>query len=142
MLRSGDPAYATPCERWFQEMALETNMQIRDHLRTAREFLTAADREYAAGDHLQASEKLWGAASHALIAVAQQRDWPHGSHRALKRAVQLLADETGDAALDDGFAVAEKFHANFYHDFMEDFELDADRPKISNFVERLMVHAA
>ena len=123
-------------------MALETNMQIRDHLRTAREFLTAADREFAAGDRLQASEKLWGAASHALIAVAQQRDWPHGSHRALKRAVQLLADETGDAALDDGFAVAEKFHANFYHDFMEDFELDADRPKISNFVKRLMVHAA
>ena len=136
MLRSGDPAYATPSERWFQEMALETNMQIRDHLRTAREFLTTADREFAAGDHLQASEKLWGAASHALIAVAQQRDWPHGSHRALKRAVQLLADETGDAALDDGFAVAEKFHANFYHDFMEDFEMDADRPKISNFVER------
>ena len=100
-------------------MALETNTQTRDHLRTAREFLAAADREFAAGDHLQASEKLWGASSHALIAVAQQRDWPHGSHRALRRAVQLLADETGDAALDDGFAVAEKFHANFYHDFME-----------------------
>jgi hypothetical protein len=79
-------------------MALEINMQTRDHVRTAREFLTAADREFDAGDHLQAklwgaashaliavaqqSEKLWGAASHALIAVAQQRNWPHGSHRA------------------------------------------------------------
>ncbi len=123
-------------------MALDTNMQVRDHLRTAREFLTAADTEFAAGDHLQASEKLWGAASHALIAVAQQRNWPHGSHRALKQAAQLLADEAGDTALDDGFAVAEKFHANFYHDFMEDFQLDADRPKISNFVERLLVIAA
>ena len=123
-------------------MALETNMQIRDHLRTAREFLTAADQEFAGWRPPPGIRKLWGAASHALIAVAQQRNWPHGSHRALKRAVQLLADETGDAALDDGFAVAEKFHANFYHDFMEDFELDADRPKISNFVKRLLVLAA
>ena len=122
-------------------MALETNMQVRDHLRTAREFLTAADTEFAAGDHLQASEKLWGAASHALIAVAQQRNWPHGSHRALRQAAQLLTDESGDTALDDGFAVAEKFHANFYHDFMEDFQLEADRPKVSSFVERLLVLA-
>ena len=123
-------------------MALETNMQTRDHVRTAREFLTAAGREFEAGDHLQASEKLWGAASHALIAVAQQRNLPHPSHRALKKAAQLLVDETGDGTLHAGFAVAEKFHANFYHDFMEDFELDADRPTVINFVERLLVLAA
>ena len=123
-------------------MALETNMQTRDHVRTARVFLTAADREFTAGDHLQASEKLWGAASHALIAVAQQRNLPHGSHRALKKAAQLLVDETGDGTLHAGFAVAEKFHANFYHDFMEDFQLDADRPTVNNFVESLLTLAA
>jgi hypothetical protein len=62
----------------------------------------------------QQSEKLWGAASHALIAVAQLRNLPHGSHRALKNAAQLLADETGDVALLLGFVSSEKFHANFY----------------------------
>ena len=117
-------------------------MQIRDHLRTACEFLTAADREFAAGDHLQASEKLWGAASHALTAVAQQRNLPHGSHRALKQASRLLADESGEMALFAGFAAAEKFHANASFDFMEDFELDVDRPMVSDFVERLFVLAA
>ena len=123
-------------------MALETNMQTRDHVRTAREFLTAADREFEAGDHLQASEKLWGAASHALIAVAQQRNLPHGSHRALKNAAQLLVDETGDGTLHAGFLAAQKFHANFYHDFMEDFDLDADRPTVKDFVDRLMALSA
>ena len=123
-------------------MALETNMQTRDHVRTAREFLTAADREFEAGDHLQASEKLWGAASHALIAVAQQRNLPHGSHRALKNATQLLVAETGDMALLAGFLAAQKFHANFYHDFMEDFDLDADRPTVKDFVDRLMALSA
>ena len=38
--------------------------------------------------------------------------------------------------------VAEKFHANFYHDFMEDFQLDADRPTVNNFVESLLTLAA
>ena len=123
-------------------MALETNMQTRDHAQTAREFLVASDREFEAGDHLQASEKLWDAACHALTAVAQQRNMPHGSHRALKQAAQLLGDETSDMALIAGFAAAEKFHANSSYDFMEDFELDADRPVVNDFVERLLVLAA
>ena len=123
-------------------MALETNMQISDHLRTAREFLTTADREFAAGDHLQGSKMLWDAASHALTAVAQRRDLPHGSHRALKQAARLLADQTGDMAIFAGFAAAEKFHANASYDFMEGFEFDVDRPMVSDFVERLFVLAA
>ena len=36
------------------------------------------------------------------------------------------------------FAVAEKFHRNFYHDFMEDFELESDRPKVRAFVGRVL----
>jgi hypothetical protein len=123
-------------------MALEVNLQTKEHAQTAREFLVASDREFEAGDHLQASEKLWGAASHALIAVAQQRNLPHGSHRALKTAAQLLVDETGDMALLAGFLAAQKFHANFYHDFMEDFDLDADRPTVKDFVDRLMALSA
>ena len=48
-------------------------MLVRVHSRTAQEFLAASDREFAAGDALQASEKLWGAAAHAIMAVAQQQ---------------------------------------------------------------------
>ena len=35
-----------------------------------------------------------------------------------------LAEEYGDESLEAGFTVAEKCHANFYHDFMEDHELE------------------
>ena len=123
-------------------MTSELGMRTQEHIQTARDFLMAADSEFEAGDHLQASEKLWDAACHALTAVAQQRNMPHGSHRALKQAAQLLVDETGDMALLGGFAAAEKFRGNFIYDFMEDFELDADRPTVNNFVERLLVLAA
>ena len=117
-------------------------MQTTDHFRTAQEFIAAADQDFANGNRLKGSEKLWGAASHALTAVAQQRNLPHGSHLALKRAARLLVTETGDMGILAGFALAEKFHANSSYDFMEEFELDADRPTVNDFVERLLVLAA
>jgi hypothetical protein len=40
--------------------------------------------------------------------------------------------------LQAGFVAAEKFHANFYHDFMEDDELDLARPPVRDFVERML----
>lgn len=112
-------------------------MQVHEHTQTARVFLEAADREFAAGDVLQGSEKTWDAASHAVIAAARRRGWPCGSHFQLKEAVVRLAEEYSDSALRTEFAVAEKFHANFYHGFMQDFEL-ADRDIVTRFVERLL----
>ena len=113
-------------------------MLADDRAATALEFLAKSDAEFADGDRQQASEKLWGAATQALMAVAQQQGWPHGSHRALKTAARRLADEQDDRLIETGFSVAEKFHANFYHDFMEDYQLDADRPEVHDFVHRVL----
>lgn len=109
-----------------------------NHSQTALEFLTASDEEFAAGDHLQASEKLWGAATHAVMAVANQRGWECRSHRAMKNVVQQVAEQSGDDLLQGGFGLAEKFHKNFYHDEMEDFEVESDRPVVHRFVHRML----
>ena len=109
-----------------------------DRVTTAQAFLDVSDREFEAGDRLQASEKLWGAASHAVMTVARHRDWGHCTHRDLKNAVQRLARESGDDALHAGFLAAEKFHKNIYHDAMEDFEVEIDRPLIHTFVARTL----
>ena len=113
-------------------------MLIEEHIQTARDFLDAADREFDAGDEIQGSEKLWGAASHAVMAAAIRRGWNSGSHRALKEAVNRLAIEFNDESLRLRFGVAEKFHINFYHGAMEQFEIDDDRPVVREFVERLL----
>ena len=109
-----------------------------DRAATALEFLTKSDAEFADGDRRQASEKLWGAATQALMAVAQQQGWPHGSHQAMKAAARRLADEHNDSQIATRFSVAEKFHANFYHDFMRDYQLDEDRPEVHDFVHRML----
>ena len=113
-------------------------MLAPEHVDTAREFLEAADREFEAGDVLQGSEKMWGAASHALIAVAQDRGWPYGGHYNLREAAERLAEERGDPLIGYGFGIAEKFHANFYHGFMETREREIACEQVKDFVGRVL----
>ena len=113
-------------------------MLTDDHAAKALDFLAQSDAEFDAGDRLQASEKLWGAATHAIMAAAQQRGWRHGSHRALKEAAEQLSDDHNDPLIEYGFGFAEKFHRNFYHDHMEDFDLDDNRPRVQDFVHRVL----
>ena len=113
-------------------------MLTQEHAQTAQEFLAAADHEFMAGDILQGSEKMWGAASHAVMAVAQQRGWRYTKHRDLSKAARMLSEESGDPSIADRFAIAEKFHANFYHDFMEEYEFDYGRGVVRDFVARVL----
>ncbi len=113
-------------------------MLATEHIDTARKFLQDADREYEAGDILQASEKLWGAASHVVIAEMKSRGNNAQTHRAMVDAVQQFAVEFDDASLIQGFRAARYFHSNFYNGFMNDYEFEVDRPEIHRFVERMI----
>ena len=113
-------------------------MLATEHVETARRFLADADREYEAGDMLQASEKLWGAASHVVIAEMQRRGIKSSGHRAMVLAVQEIAKDQREPALSDMFAGARALHANFYHGFMEDYEFEIDREKVHRFVNRML----
>ena len=114
-------------------------MLTNDHAAKALDFLAQSDAEFAEGDHLQASEKLWAAATHAVMAAAEKRGWQHdSSHRALHEAAERLSDDHGDPLIGYGFSIAEKFHGNFHYDYMEDFELEADRPEVHDFVHQVL----
>ena len=113
---------------------MKPEMTIQQRYDSALNFLDQADSEFALGDIRQASEKLWGAASDAIIAIALERGWRYHSHRDIKNAMQRLIAEQDDDILQSGFTIAEKFHVNFYHDLMEDHELDRDRPAAHHFV--------
>lgn len=112
-------------------------MLLQEHVHTAQDFLQEADIEFAEGRTQEASAKLWSAATHAVMSISQQRGWQFGTHYDLKMAVKRLADEYDDPMIAGGFLAAEMFHANFYCGFMEDFQIDADRPKVRRFVERI-----
>ena len=108
------------------------------HAQTALGFLDRADRHFADGDQIQASEKLWGAAAQAIMAACMERGWAHTSHPAMKRAAERLATEHDDSLIASRFGVAEKYHRDPYHLFMEDVEWTTDRPKVHDLVARVL----
>ena len=116
-------------------------MQIQEHKETAHRFLEAADYYFTAGDKFQGFEKLWGAASHALLALLTERGLPNNNHAAMKHAVERLAAEYDDRGISEGYLAAEKFHKNFYHGFLEDYEIELDGPKVHDFVARMLALA-
>ena len=113
-------------------------MLTQEHAETAQDFLKAADREFAEGDALQGSEKLWGAASHAVMTLAKQRKWSFAKHRHLKVAADRLAREYNDPTLEAGFFAAQQFHANFHHDFMEDDDIARGYAIVHRFVDNVL----
>ena len=80
--------------------------------------MVASDQHFANGDRLQGSETLWGAAAHAILAVSRIRRWRLSSHGRLKENAERLSSDLAESAIFDDFQVAEKFHSNFYHDYL------------------------
>jgi hypothetical protein len=111
---------------------------VTEYVAQALVFLRQSDAEFGAGDPIQGSEKLYGAATQIVIAAAKQRGWQYRTHRATKNAVVRLEAEYNDPLLAAGFLAAEKFHKNFFHDEMEDYEIVADRPIVHRFVNHLV----
>ena len=93
---------------------------MAEHLRISRQFLRQAQDEFAKGDRLQASEKAWGAAAHAVKAVAQQRGWQHDGHRYLFDAIERVYRETGNPEFRDLFRIANSLHTNFYENWQSE----------------------
>ena len=89
------------------------------------------------GDEQQGSEKLWGAVSQATMAVGAQRGWRSGKSAHRREIARNLAVQYGDPLIARDYSIAEKFHANFYHDFMETEQIEQDRPMIHELVQRL-----
>ena len=112
-------------------------MIITEYIQTAHEFLDKSDQYFSEGDELQGSKKMWAAAAHAAMALSQQRDWNYGDHRSLRVAVRRIAEEQDDPLLEAAFSIAEKFHTNVHHDFMQDYQFDRARPAVHHFVQRI-----
>lgn len=113
-------------------------MQAPEHARIALAWQTVSDQEFTEGRRMQASEKLWGAAAHAVLAVAIERGWRHGGHRDFVVTVRRLAEESGDETLSEYFEGARRFHANFYQNFMDDGYLQDFRPLVHQFVPSIL----
>ena len=85
------------------------------YARISRRFLEQARWHLAEGDRLQAGEKIWGAAAHALKAVGEQRGWRHDKHPNILDIGEHLGREFGqETSFGRCLDSAESAHQNFY----------------------------
>ena len=77
-----------------------------DHTETSRRLIRQADDELAQGDLLQASEKGWGAAAHAMKSIARSRGWKHNTHADLFVVARRVADEMDEPQIHSLFQIA------------------------------------
>ena len=93
------------------------------HTDTSRMMMEQAVPELAKGDSLQACEKGWSAASHAVKAIAEGRGWRHSSHADLFRVVRWLTAEMEQTEIRRLFDVANGLHINFYEGWLGDEDI-------------------
>ena len=92
----------------------------------------------AAGNRLQASEKVWGTVTHALKAVAARRGWRHTSHTHLRDVANQLGLEKGLAVeYNRHMDKASSMHANFYENEADWDLIDIARKDADAFVAKL-----
>ena len=114
-------------------------IEIQGHYQEALESLARAHFEFVAGDILKGSDTIWQAAANAVTAVALQRGWPiNEEHESLHRAANRLANEQRDPQLSAQFSLAQKFLANSWNEFMDDYEIARDRLAVGLFVNRVL----
>ncbi len=113
-------------------------LPLPEHGRIALELLDEADLELAVGKPMKASEMLWGAVAHALIALALQMGRPYNSHGALRNVARQLPNVPNRTHWLTEFDVAEDCHSNFYHGHLTDVEVMQCRPRINRLVDGLL----
>ena len=93
---------------------------IQSHSETSLHLIRQADEELERGDFLQASEKAWGAAVHAVESIAERRGWEHDSITHLFIAARWISEETGDNHIDTLFSLTYGLHINSKEGWMDD----------------------
>ena len=87
----------------------------------SQRLLRQAQEELDADDLIQASEKAWGAAAHAVKAVAEKWGWYHQGHFRLNAAVDYISFERNRQDLNDLYLHPNLMHFNYYeHELAED----------------------
>ena len=114
-------------------------MTTIDTIRTTPEqYLTAADREFAAGNHDNGSELLYQSVVCALTQLAADYGRPGGTHAELKAFAGWLDEKhDGNGRHARKFRVAESFHNNAKYRFYHPDDIDIIKPAVWDFVATL-----
>ena len=110
---------------------------LEDHAVHSERLIRHAWEQLEQGDRLQASEKAWGAAAHALKAIAARRGWRNRAHTHNEVIAVHLAKLSGDERIFPLYQAAEMLHRNFYEDWKGEAALRMGLESVAELLPRL-----
>lgn len=116
---------------------VDLEARVRMYLKLHEKYLREAEKLYEKGDLVQASEKYWGSVTTLLSAIAELRNLPHYTHRDLWDVIEHIVDATRDPEYSTLFGIAERLHANLYHNFMKRLSFEKHREEVLKLIKKL-----
>ena len=86
---------------------------------------------------MQASEKLWGAASQIIKAVAFKRGKKLCSHAAINQYIVKLSEELNDKSILNHFSIANSLHQTFYENWLAPETIIENAKSIEKLIKKL-----
>jgi len=112
--------------------------ELAEHYRALSEKYLAESQEFwDKRDLVQTSEKLWGAVSLAIKAVAARRGLRLEKHGSLWEFVSRLAEESEDKEVISSFHIANSLHRNFYENEMTEEAVEVAMEEINELLTKL-----
>ncbi len=114
------------------------NQSPDEHMQISRRFVRHAREELGQGKRLQASEKIWGAAQHALAAVGKERGWRTEDYIHKDAVANHLTEEFRNPQMWVRNRAYRSYHENFYRNNIKDeMELERALDDVAEFVNEL-----
>ena len=119
---------------------IASESKTQPHTSVAWRLLGEADHALMTQDLPLTSEKLWQAALYAVKTLCANRGWECAGddHVQLLNPVKRLAAERDDETIKLAFLIAGHCRANAKYDWMEFDELDENRARIRQLVEKIL----
>lgn len=119
-------------------LPVQSNNQSPDqHMQISRRFIEQAKEELAKGERLQASEKVWGAAGHALAAIGKGRGWRTEQYAHKNAIAELLSHEFNDPDIMARYRSFDHEHVNFYQNNLDDETIRLSIVVLEPFVDAI-----
>jgi hypothetical protein len=114
------------------------DLGVEGHAQVSHLFLEHAGVYLRQGDRIQASEKVWGAAAHALKAIGERRGWVHSNHSHIFDIGGQIGREFGqEQRFLDYLSQAQAMHQNFYDNIRDVPAIQRALSAVMELVEEL-----
>ena len=118
-------------------MTMETRDPIAFHEAHRDKLLDHAALMLEDDDRLQASEKIWGAVSHAITAIAKKRNWPHSAYADKRDIARYIAEQANSPNINILYDAVYPYHTNFHEDIRDAADIGEGIRRAKEFVELL-----